>query len=71
MTHNQILPPMSPKLLKLIPQLQMPMLKMIQLQPVVRQQKKQWTRPRMTTGTQMHLLLMSPMWLKASEHKSE
>ena len=60
MTHNQILPPMSPKLLKLI-----------QLQPVVRQQKKQWKRPRTTTGTQMRLLLMNPMWLKASEHKSE
>ena len=60
MTHNQILPPMSPKLLKLI-----------QLQPVVRQQKKQWKRPRTTTGTQMRLLLMNPTWLKASEHKSE
>ena len=74
MTHNRMLPPMAPKLLKLILQLQMPMLKMMVpkwLQPAARQQKKQMTRPRTTTGTQMHPPLMIPMWLKASEHKSE
>ena len=74
MTHNRILLPMAPTLLRLFLQLQMPMLEMIvpkQLPPAAKRQKKQWTRPRMTTGTLMHLLLMSPTWLKASEHKSE
>ena len=73
-THNRIRPPMAPTLLRLLLLLRMPMLEMIvpkQPLPAAKRQKKQMTRPRTATGTQMHLPLMSPTWLKASEHKSE